>query len=215
VQRLKGASRAAAILSIVGWAGVSVAQLPVCAQPEPDQPAYTACLPGGRFVVVPLLTNLAIDQLMKADGTPIKRDGHELFQSMASEESREKNAALGEYLDRLEPLKLTRIDTSTGTLRLDVADEERSFSTTVVVGDAEHRLGLELPARLEGGYWRTPGVLQMAFWKGQRVSLTSKTTSGSEFSAEIECVSVSADGIRIVTSGPSVPDILVGFDPCE
>jgi hypothetical protein len=211
----KAAAITSIVVSVAGWIGDARAQLPVCPQPEADKPVYTACLPGGRFLVVPLLANLTIDQLLKADGGPIKLNAHSLFASMASKETVQKNSELTRYLERLDPLLLTRIDTSTGTLKLDLSEEQRSFSGTVTIGESELHAGLQLPARIEGGYWRTPGVVQVAFWKGQRASITTRTVSGAEIKAEIECLVVSADGIRLIPVDSSTPSILVEFGPCD
>jgi hypothetical protein len=204
----------AAIASIVGWTGAAAAQLPVCPQPEPDQSVYTACLPGGRFLVAPLLANLAVDQLLRPEPGPITREPRAVFASLATAETLENNAALADYLGRLAPLKLTRIDTSTGTLRMDVGEDQRSFSTSVAANETAYRVGLELPERIEGGYWRTPGVVQMAFWKGQRARFTVAAPDGPAIAAEVECLVVSSDGIRLVTTGSQTPDILVRFESC-
>lgn len=203
------------LLPLAGWTAAAPAQAPICPEPDGEQPVYTACIPGGRFLVVPLLTSFAVDVLLKGDSAPVAREPRAILASVAGSETLEKNAALTDYLGRLEPLTFTRIDTATGTLCLDVADDERSFAATVIAGGAEHSVKIELPARLEGGYWRTPGVVQMAFWKGQRASFSLKSPGGLELAAEIDCIVVSADGIRLTTSDPSVPDVFVGFDACE
>jgi hypothetical protein len=212
---LAGVRIATAVVVIVGWAGVCAAQYPICPQPDPDQPVYVACVPDGRFAVVPLLTDLTVDLLLKSEGVPIRRDGRELFKSMTSEETFKANSPLADFLDRLEPVELTRTDTATGTVRLEVGENERRLSTMVTIGDSQVRLGLEFPECVEGGYWRTPGVLQVAFWKGQRPSFSTRLAVGTELAAEIDCIALSVDGIRVVTAGTSVPDILIGFEACE
>ncbi|MFN2375934.1 MAG: hypothetical protein ABR538_05310 [Candidatus Binatia bacterium] len=203
----------ATLAAVLLLADVASAQLPVCPQPEPGRPVYSMCAPGGRFVVVPLLTNLAVDQLFRVGTGPIRREPQAVFTAAVSEETRERNSPLVDYLGRLGALELTPIDTAGGTLRMDVAEDDRSFTTGLETGGGQVRLELELPERIEGGYWRTPGVLQMAFWKGARAKFRT-TASGTEVAAEIECVVVSTDGIRLVTTGVEAPDILVGYDPC-
>ena len=112
-------------------------------------------------------------------------------------------------------MKLTRLDTATGTLRMDVGDEERSFRSTIVVGNATTDVSLSLPERIEGGYWRTPGVLQMAFWKDRQVHIHVDVPGGDPFDADIECAAISGDGVRLVTSGDDIADVLVRFDSCR
>jgi hypothetical protein len=212
---LSGWWKALPIVAVIVTASRTEAQLPVCPQPEPDRPVYELCAPGARFVIAPILANLAIDVTIRGEGGPILREPRALFRSIASRTTQEKNPALDEFLDHLPPVKLTKLDTATGTLRLDVGEDERTFHSTIVVGESSTELSLSLPERIEGGYWRTPGVLQMAFWKGQRVGLHVDVGGVGQLDAEIECTVISGDGIRLVTSGDDVPDVLVRFDGCR
>jgi hypothetical protein len=194
--------------------GDARAQLPVCPQPVPAQPYYTACAPGGRLVVARLLFDLAIDHLMKADSDPLRRRAGDLLRAVVSDETIEKNEALRAYLDGLNVLTLTKLDTVTGMLQLNVADESRRFSEAINLGGDPYRLTLQLPARLSGGYWRTPDVLQIAFWEGQRARVGIAIAGGGQLEAEVDCIVISTDGIRVVTGGADTPDILVLFDAC-
>lgn len=205
----------ATVVSLVAWPVVVSAQLPVCPQPEPDQPVYFSCASAGRFAAVRLLTDLAIDHLLRGDNGPILREPAAVFASAVGSEAAEENEELVDVLRQLEPLRLTRIDTSSGTLRLDVEETERSLDTRFRRGDAVAKLTIDLPPRIEGGYWRTPGVLQMVFWKGQRPRFEVSSEAGTSLAAEVECLVASADGIRLVTAGSSIPDVVVGFGPCE
>ncbi len=204
---------AAIALATLAQAGVAHAQLPVCPQPSPDQAYYTACSPAGRYIATRLLFDLAIDHVMKADTDLVGRRIGDLLRASMSSETLDKNDALRSYVDRLDVLKLSRIDIATGTLLLNVAAESRRFAGTIDVGTSPVTVSWELPERLAGGYWRTPSVLQVAFWEGQRARFDIGLPSG-ELKAEVECLAISIDGIRIVTSGGDTPDILVRFDEC-
>ena len=204
-----------ATAAIAAHAGVAHAQLPVCPQPSPEAAYYTACAPLGRILVARLLYDLAIDHLLKSDLDPVRRRLGDLLRAFVNGEVLEKNDALRRYLDRLEPLRLVKLDTTTGTLQLDVAEEERRFTGTFAFAEGTSPdISWELPARLAGGYWRTPAVLQVAFWEGQRATFRVAAPNGDALAAEVECLVVSTDGVRIVTGGTSTPDVLVRFEGC-
>lgn len=203
------------VLAALAQASLAHAQLPVCAQPSPSQTYYTACAAGGRMLAARFLSDLAIDHLMKGETDPVRRRLGDLLRSAVTKDTREANGAFLDALDRLEPITLTRLDTTTGNVQLAVDEDHRRFSGSVEAGERQATVSWELPARLAGGYWRTPATLQIAFWEGQRPRLDVET-KGGKFSGEIECVAVSTDGIRVVTSGGAeTPDVLVLFDACE
>lgn len=203
------------VCAIIGSASIAAAQLPVCPQPEADAPYYSACLPSGRFLVASVLTSFAIDQLLRADTAPFVRRPREILESVSTEALLEKNAALVDYLGRLEPLKFSRLDTSTGLVALGANDEVRSFDAVIDVDTVPYSVSVQLPERVEGGYWRTPGVLQVAFWEGHRATLALTTPGGIDMQAQIDCLVVSTDGIRVLTAGSSTPDLLVRFGECQ
>jgi hypothetical protein len=197
---------------ILGRAAMASAQLPVCVDPSPEQQYYTACAPGGRFLAANLLFDLAVDHVFKADSAPVKRRAGDILRSLVTDETLDKNDALRAYLDALEPMKLTKIDTTTGMLLLHVGEEQRRFAGSVALDTESYQVSWQLPERLAGGYWRTPGVLQIAFWEGQRAKFRIEGPSGIAVEAQIDCLVVSTDGIRVVTA--TGPHILVRFDQC-
>lgn len=174
---------------------------------------FQACLPGGRFPATTLLSNLAIDHLLRADSRPIERRPREILESVAAKDFLDARGDLVEWTGRLGAVKMTRLDTSTGTLKLDVDEEQRRFASAMDVGGASWDVEFTLPARVEGGYWRTPAVLQVAFWKGSRVAVKA-SGPGVDVVAEIECAVFAVDGVRLVTADAAVPDILVSFGGC-
>ena len=213
-RRLAGWIRCVLLWACVAHAGEANAQMPVCQQPTAAAPYYTACLPMGRVRVARLLGDFAIDHVMKAEGEVVQRRVGDLLRALVSKDVLKRNLALREYVDALEPLVFARIDTATGTLDFAIDEARRSFAGDIDTGASPVHVSWDLPARLSGGYWRTPDVLQVAFWQGKRARMRL-AAPGGELAAEIECLVVSADGVRIVTSGADTPDILIRFDECD
>lgn len=205
---------AIAALALVGTSGVAVAQMPVCPDPDPKAPVWSICAPAGRYVTIAFLSNLAIDQLLRGDSGALEREPRKVFESVVDGDTFEQQETLANWLGTLKPLRLTRLDTATGTFVLDTEEDRRKFASPLEVAGLPHDVSVGLPARLEGGYWRTPGVLQMAFWKEHRARVSVKSPAAGTFEAEIECAVVSADGVRLVTAGEETADVLLGFGPC-
>jgi len=193
---------------------VAKAQRPVCPDPAPADLYYTACLKGGHFITAGMLADFSIDHLFKASSSPFTRQPVEVLRAFDAAKVFEDDAPIIKYLERLAPVTFTRLDTATGTLQAKVPNEARVFAAAVDVAGDRYLLRWRLPPRLAGGYWRTPTVLQMAFWEGSRVALRVRSMRGLVFDTEIACVVVSADGIRSVTADPRVPNLLVVFDQC-
>lgn len=214
VSRVFGRGRVLAFLVLAGWSGVATAQMPVCPQPDPVAPVWSVCSPTGRYLAISFLSNLTIDQLLRADGKPIERRPRDVFESVVDGDTLAAQSVLVDWLGGLGSLKFSRMDTATGTLAMDTPQERRNFSSTLPVGGLGYDVTIDVPERIEGGYWRTPGVLQMAFWKDRRAKVGVKTPFAGTFEGEIDCAVVSADGIRLMTAGEGTPDVLVGFGPC-
>ncbi|HEY2773497.1 MAG TPA: hypothetical protein VGK20_05540 [Candidatus Binatia bacterium] len=214
MQRVKLRLVAATVLTIAAWPAAAPGQVPVCPQPDPERPMISACAAGGRYAVAAFLNNLSIDQTLRGEGAPILRDLHSVFATSAPQGFQKQNAEVGDYLGHLPPLRLSRFDTASGSVEMAVPDDSRTAQFELQAGGHDLKLGIELPERIEGGYWRTPGVLQVAFWSGRRAKFHTQLTDGSAFDAEIACLVVSGDGIRIVTTGDDTPDVLVRMDAC-
>lgn len=195
------------------WPTVGAAQQPVCAPPAPDKPYYTACLPEGRIGALRFLSEVTVDHVLKSD--VFQHRAIDVFRAAATRQMQDKNPVLEDYFGRLQPAKLTRIDTCTGTLEMSVDEDERTFASTIEIDDERYDVSWHLPARIAGGYWRTPGVFQIAFWAGNRMNAVIKAPNGTEIAAEIGCVVVSGDGVRIVTVDDAVPDVIVAFAGCS
>jgi hypothetical protein len=201
-------------IAMLGSAGPVHAQVPVCAAPSSSDPYYTACAPMGRLVAARALFDVTVDSVFKPASAQIRRRAGDMLRSLVAEDVLEKNKGFLGYLDALGPLTLAKIDTATGTLQLEVEEKDRRFEGSVELGDAPYPVTIRLPARLSGGYWRTPGVFQIAFWEGQRATVGLGAPGASHVDAEVECLVVSTDGVRVVTAG-ATPDVLVRFEGCD
>jgi hypothetical protein len=200
-------------IAMLGSAPTADAQVPVCPAPSPSEPYYTACAPTGRLVAARALFDLTVDAVFKPESAQIRRRAGDVLRSLVADDVLDKNKAFLAYLDGLGPITLAKIDTATGTIQLAVEQKDRRFDGTVELGAAPYPLTIQLPARLSGGYWRTPGVLQIAFWEGQRATIGLGPAGAGHVDAEVECLVVSTDGIRVVTAG-ATPDVLVRYE-CE
>jgi hypothetical protein len=161
-----------------------------------------------------VLFDLTIDHVLKGDLDPVYRRPSDVFRTLANEDARKRNAPLITFLDRLGLIAFSKLDTTTGTLRLDVDEDARRYDGDIAVRDSPTPFTLQLPQRLAGGYWRTPNVLQVVFWEGQRATLGIVAPGGMRIETEIECLVVSTDGIRVVTRGAAIPDLAVRFEEC-
>lgn len=202
-----------AAIALLGSIGRAEAQVPVCAAPSPSEPYYTACAPMGRLGAARFLFDLTVDHVFKPESSQIRRRAGDVLRSLVPDDVLEKNVGFLAYLDALAPVVLAKIDTATGSVQLAVEEKNRRFEGNVELGDAPYPLTLQLPARVSGGYWRTAGVLQIAFWEGQRATVGLGAPGPTHIDAEVECLVVSTDGVRVVTTG-ATPDVLVRFEDC-
>lgn len=190
------------------------AQLPVCPAPALTEPYYSACNVGGRIATIRILSEFAVDQLFRTPTLPFVRRPFEVLRMFDAGWGIGDDHPLAGYLRQLNPIQFTRLDTATGNLRWDIAESNRSFTTTVEVQGRSYEVSWQLPAQIAGGYWRTPGVLQMALWEGQRPTIAVTSPDGFELRSEISCVALASESVRLVTTDTETPDVLIGFDPC-
>ena len=191
------------------------AQRPICPEPVPQDPYFTACNIGGQLATARLLADFAVDHLLKSHNLPFWRRPIDLLRTYDAGWVVTDEHPLVQYLQLLSPLKFTRLDTSTGTVEWEVTDRDRHYETSVSFRGGNYDFSWNLPSRLLGGYWRTPGVLQVAFWETQRPVVGIRSPEGFQLNAEISCIALSTEGVRIVTSDPAIPDVLLQFGPCR
>jgi hypothetical protein len=201
----------AALTMVAVSAGGAQAQLPICPHAVPSDLYRAACVPGLRLAVTRMLFDLSIDHVLKGERDPILRQPGDIFRTFVSDDTFEHNASLHSYLEKIGPLKFTRIDTATGMIQVSIPDTSRRFTGTIVLGETNVPVTIQMPAQVDAAYWRTPSVLQVAFWEGQRISAEVEMPNADAFAFEAWCLVVSTDGVRIVTSGDA-PDILIRVD---
>ena len=195
--------------------GAAPAQRPVCPPPVPDQVYYTACGVGGQVPVSRFLAEFATDHLFKSKTFPFTRRAIDVLRVFDPGSVITDDHPVLPYLQRLKPIVFTRLDTAAGFVDWRVDESDRSFATHVEVAHQQYDVSWQLPARVAGGYWRTPGVLQVALWESQRPTLAVQSQDGLHLSVEVSCMVLSADGLRVVTTEPSTPEVLVLLGPCH
>lgn len=127
----------------------------------------------------------------------------------------EKNLSLIASLDVLR-LDFSQLDRTTGTVDGDyrrLGEAQRSVSATWEDFAKSWAVSLDVPERVEAGYWRGAGMLQLAFWKGKEPSLRFSTEDDEELGGELECISLSQEGLHLRFRGAVTP-IFVRVTSC-
>lgn len=211
--------RSCSALAIVAALGVPFslgeagAESPVCAPPSPQAEYRIACLPGGRFWIGRLLAEFTLDHQFRVSTQPISRDLEKLAPPTNDEEVA---ASLDAWFDsRWGDVTFAPLDRSSGTFVGQQQEDAPVDAWETPIGSDGGSLRLSAPARIEGAYWRTPGVVELAFWKDAQPRLHwSSTSSPAALDDEIACLSVSLDSVRIETADAGTPDLLVLFADC-
>jgi len=201
---------------LVSLSTASHAQHPICAPPSPSQTYLAICKPGLSSIQASafFLTRFSVDHLFKP---PQKTFSYTLVEFAAPFVGRQlaEDEDLYDAVRNLPAIKFARLDNSTGTLVAIFEESLRSLNGRFDDDDQQSRLSLELPARLEGGYWRAPDVLQMAFWTNHRPSIRFEFENRTVIESEISCISMSADSLKIDLVEDDQPGILVSLGSCE
>jgi hypothetical protein len=172
------------------------AQLPICAPLGPDELVQAACAPYSLYPAVRLLADFTVDHLFKPAPPPIQRTLLEAGQLFAAKQIAD-NPPLQSFLENLAPLRFSQLDRTTGTLIADFNANKREFQGRLVGVEGEPTLSLRVPAILQGGYWRGPDVLQIAFWEKERIAVRLAPNGGLAFDGEVECLVLSPDGLLL------------------
>ncbi|MFN2375931.1 MAG: hypothetical protein ABR538_05295 [Candidatus Binatia bacterium] len=188
------------------------AQRPVCADLAQGEAVQVACRPFTLFAVVRFLSDFTVDHLFKPSPPPVQRSVMEAVQVFGSKEIID-NPALKEFLSGLAPLRFTQLDRTTGAVLADFTKSPREFRATLEGTGAE--LALTLPAVAQGGYWRAPDVLQVAFWEKGRFGFSLTSKDRPAMAAEIGCLSLTPDGLLLRFEPASIPPLLVLFRECQ
>jgi hypothetical protein len=190
------------------------AQEPVCPPDSGDKMYRTTCRPDLRFGVVRFLSDFTVDHLFKPSPPRIRRTPAELLAPFVGD-TVAANEDLRDHVGSIDDFRFTQLDTATGVFYADIDEDTRTFSSVLSSVEELSSFRIELPERLEGGYWRTPGALQLAFWKGKRVGFFARTAQEESLQGSIACVAISADRLRIELADESMPGIIVEMSECE
>lgn len=186
----------------------------MCPQPALNAVYRSACRPDLLFAATRFISDFTVDHLFKPAPPRFQRTAGELLAPFVGA-TVAANEELQNYAQSLAALSFTQLDTATGVFYADIENEDRQFVSDLPGSDEIESVRIELPERLEGGYWRTPGALELAFWKGKRIGFVVDPANGDSIQGEIECFSLSADALRIELSGEQTPGIIVHLSECQ
>ncbi len=213
--------RAVANLSVVALAVAltfvlprpAAAQFPVCAAPAAGEVFRTACRTWEAAGVLQLLDELTVDHLFKPEAPPFERTWTQLLAPFTSKNLVENEEFRARAM-ALAPLRFTQLDRTTGTVSTDLASAPRELEIESRGFGDPVQLRIRFPEALDGGYWRGPDVLQIAFWERNRLGLTVVHGGSEVVSGDVECVALSPDGVLVRFAGGVAPLFLRTRD-CE
>jgi hypothetical protein len=190
------------------------AQRPVCAPVGAEERVQPFCAPLSLYAAVRFLSEFTVDHHFKPAPPAIQRSALDTTRFVIGKQLAD-NPALETFLRGLEPLRFIQLDRSTGTLVSDFGKNERRFQGSLKGVEGEPALTVRMPASLQGGYWRAPDVLQIAFWQNQRFAVRMDYGNGRAFDAEVECIALSPDGLLARFASPGAAPLLLQFRECE
>jgi len=190
------------------------AQHPVCAPLAPGEAVHAVCAPFSLYAAVRLTADFTVDHLFKPSPPTIQRSVLEASQHFAAKQIAD-NPALKSFLAALVPLRFSQLDRTTGTVQADFSTNPREFEGRLAGVEGEPTLALRLPATLQGGYWRAPDVLQIAFWEQGRVAIRTDHGGGRVVEGEVECVALSPNYLLARFAPATTPPLLVRFRECD
>lgn len=204
------------VMAAIALAAPTVhAQMSVCAALRRDEYVQRVCAP--IFSVLPavrFLDDFTVDHLFKPAPPLIERSILETSRIFATKEI-DDNPALKSFLGALAPLRFSQLDRTTGTLQADFDGNQRQFEGLLAGVEARPTLTLRLPRRLDSGYWRGPDVLEIVFWERSRIAVRVDPGGGRVFEGEVECLSLSPDGLLMRFTPATTPPLLVSFGECD
>jgi hypothetical protein len=206
-----GIRAALAAIALLSLASMAVAQ-PLCAAPSPLDVYYTSCKPGARDQVARFLYDLSVRHLLLSEGTVdvpaltfLKLLGLDRFFDP------ELNPEAHAGLEARDIISFRPLDRYSG----EVLSTAESGATLNAVDD---RVGLKLevniPVSVQGLYWRSPGHLEVKFYKGHEIAFRLRSNDGSELADRISCLSINGMEARAQTHDPEARHLLIGFEKC-
>lgn len=205
--------RTLAVASFLLVATSAHAQRAVCAPVAPDEQVQTACMPFSLFPSVRFLADFTVDQLFKPAPPPFQRTLLEVS-SLFVGKTIADNPELKRFLGALAPIRFTQFDRTTGSVLADFEDNKREFQSRLEGLEGSPQLTVLVPRQLQGGYWRGPDVLQIAFWDNGRIAIRVTGTSGPDFVGDVRCLSLTPDGLLVRFAGSTTPPLLAMFREC-
>jgi hypothetical protein len=192
----------------------SAADFPVCPPPAAGEAVRSACRPWDAAAVVKILDDLTIDHLFKRELPGFERTWTQLVTPLQSKNLVESEAFQKLARD-LEPLRFTQLDRTTGTLSSHLASAPRQADVDALGFGEAVRLHVRFPETLDGGYWRGPDALQVAFWEKYRLALTVTRGDTVLAGGEVACLSLSPDGMFVRFAGKESAPLFVRVRDCE
>jgi hypothetical protein len=189
------------------------AQQAICPPIAKDQQVTIACRPVYAFSAMRMLADFTVDHLYKPAPWSFERTFAQSAQGLALQELKD-NPDLARFLTLLPAVRFTQLDRSTGTLLGTYDKAERVLEASLTVLAGEVTFSLEVPERLEGGYWRSPDVVQMAFWQGKRLRLKVRGGGGPDVGGEVSCASLTPEGLTVTFAESGVPPLVILFRGC-
>lgn len=189
------------------------AQHPVCPPVARGEVLLTSCRSWSSDAALRLLDDFTVDHLFKAPLPAFERTWTQLATVFAST-SLPENADFRRTAKMLEPLRFTPLDRTTGTVGCDLSASPRRLELDSLAYGNAVSLQFDLPEVLEGGYWRGPDVLQMTFWKRNRPTIRVSRDAVAVAQGEIQCFSLSADGLLVRFSDTGSAPVFVSIRDC-
>ncbi|HXC51676.1 MAG TPA: hypothetical protein VN634_12370 [Candidatus Limnocylindrales bacterium] len=190
------------------------AQQPICPQFVRGQQVAVVCRASYGFSVVRFAADFTVDHLLKPLPWSFERSLSQIAQAFAFKELRD-NPELAKFLLAIAPIRFAQLDRTTGTVSAAFESNERAYSAPVSGVTGTPKFSLDLPERLEGGYWRAPDVVQIAFWQGKRMHVRLENADGNAIDGEIACVSMTPDGVSITFAQESTPAVFLMTRGCS
>jgi hypothetical protein len=202
-----------ALLPILATATQAQAQVPICRSLGADEKVVVSCRPFSLFPTARFLADFSVDQLFKPAPPPLTRTILDLVQLFEGKEIVD-NPDWKTFAAALPPVRFQQLDRTTGTVVGDFGDSTRDLAAPLEKVDGNPTLTVKVPPVLQGGYWRGPDALQMAFWEKQRIAVKLAWRDGPSFEGEIDCVSMTPDGVLIRFTPATTPPVLMLFRDC-
>ena len=76
-------------------------------------------------------------------------------------------------------------------------------------------LELRFPEALDGGYWRGPDALQIAFWEKYRLGLRVLRRGAEVAAGDVACLALSPDGIMVRFADASATPFFLRIRDCD